>query len=104
MKKALLILAVSVVLSACSKPANDVNIKSTFSSDVYTPASTMQLFMFGFMNFLGTAQYPVDWDNKIKSNKDYIILLMHNASTNNTSPCLVKCPMQQGTMLVESCL
>ncbi|MBX9867251.1 MAG: hypothetical protein K2Y14_10070 [Burkholderiales bacterium] len=104
MKKTLLILAVSLALGACSKSANNVNIKSAFSADVYTPASTMQQFMFGFMSFLGSAQYPVDWDNKIKSNKDYIMLLMYNASTNNTSQCLVKCPMQQGTMLVESCL
>lgn len=110
MKKILLIFVFTAglfawVLGSFSKSFNDTNvtIKSTFSSDVYTSASTIQLFMFGFMSSLGTAQYPVDWENKIKSKDDYIISSMHNTNTNITRPCLVKAPMH-GTILVESCL
>ncbi len=110
MKKILLIFVVTAgvfawVFWGVSKSFNDTNvtIRSTFSSDVYTSASTMQQFMFGFMNAVGTVKYPADWENKIKSKDDYIILPMHNANTNITNPCLVKGPMH-GTMLVESCL
>ena len=104
MKKILSILAASLALGACSKSANDLNIKSEFSSDVYTPASMGQKFMFGFMNAVGTVQYPADWVNKIKLNQDYIILPMHNNSTGKNSTCLVVTGSMQGTMLVESCL
>lgn len=103
MKKTLSILAVSLALGACSKSANNVTIKSTFSSDSYIAASTMQQLMFGLMNFFGTVKYPGDWESKIKAKDDYIILPMHNSNTNITSPCLVKTPMH-GTILVESCL
>ena len=92
-----------MVIVACSKLDNDTNIKSTFSTDVYTSASTVQKFMFDFMNAVGTTQYPAGWDNKIKLNQDYIILPMNNSSNGENSTCLVKVPMH-GTGLVESCL
>lgn len=62
----------------------------------------MQQFMFGLKSSFGTAQYPKSWSNKMKFNKDYIVLPMYN-NTRETSICLLQIT-PQSPIFVESCL
>jgi hypothetical protein len=111
MNKYVKIIVIFVTLSGflfgCSQQNQKLmglNIKSQFSSDVYTNISSTQELILGLSQGLGEVQYPSNWNNKLKSYNNYLVLPLHNNNTNRTSYCLMQLPPQGNTIFVESCL